>query len=111
MAPNLRLFLKSLARYLALFVQAASSPFREQRRPLGFVLLVAAFPLFVLLQLVHWLSMLLDDVLFRGYRDIEVREPIFVLGPPRSGTTHLHHVLSADTGTTTFRTWECLFGL
>ncbi|MEX2498051.1 MAG: sulfotransferase, partial [Wenzhouxiangellaceae bacterium] len=38
-------------------------------------------------------------------------QPLFVLGPPRSGTTHLHHVLSLDEQTTTFRTWECLFGL
>ena len=34
-----------------------------------------------------------------------------MLGPPRSGTTHLHHVLALDERTTTFRTWECLFGL
>lgn len=107
----MRLFLKSLARYLALFLQAVSSPYREKRRPLGFLLVLGAFPIFVVVQLVHWITLLLDELIFSGYRNVEVREPVFVLGPPRSGTTHLHHVLSADPDTTTFRTWECLFGL
>ena len=78
---------------------------------MGFLLLLGAFPLFVGLQLVHWLTLLLDELIFRGYRKVDVRQPVFVLGPPRSGTTHLHHVLSADAETTTFRAWECLFGL
>ena len=42
---------------------------------------------------------------------MKVIAPLFVLGPPRSGTTHLHRVLANDERYTTFRTWECLFGL
>ncbi|MDT8448923.1 MAG: sulfotransferase [Wenzhouxiangellaceae bacterium] len=83
----------------------------ECRRPLVALLMVLAWPLFCLLQLGHWLGFLIDEILFRGWRRVEVREPLFVLGPPRSGTTHLHHVLSRDENTTTFRMWECLFGL
>ena len=107
----MRLFLKSLARYLSLFLQAVSSPFREKRRVLGLLMVLVAFPFFVILQLAHWLTLLIDELIYRGYRNVDVRQPVFVLGPPRSGTTHLHHVLSADPETTTFRTWECLFGL
>ena len=110
-ALDLRLFLKSLARHLALFLQILVSPVREQRRPMGFLLLLLAFPLFLLLQLWHWFTLLLDEILFRGYRKVDVQNPVFVLGPPRSGTTHLHHILTLDSETTTFRTWECLFGL
>lgn len=77
----------------------------------GRIVVLMLWPLFVLAQLLHWLGFLLDDLLFRGWRRVEVRDPLFVLGPPRSGTTHLHHVLSADEQTTTFRMWECLFGL
>lgn len=105
------LFLKSLRRYLALFLQLVTSPARDRRRLTGFVLILGLFPFALALQLLHWFSLLLDEVLYRGYRDVAIREPLFVLGPPRSGTTHLHHVLSADPETTTFRTWECLFAL
>lgn len=71
-----------------------------------------ALPLLLLLPIAaayHWLGLLLDEVLFRGYRRVEVREPVFVLGVPRSGTTALHHVLAEDPQFTTLRTWECLF--
>ncbi len=39
---------------------------------------------------------LMDEVLFPGYRKIEVESPVFVVGQPRSGTTFLHRTLSAD---------------
>jgi hypothetical protein len=72
---------------------------------LGFI------PLFALVQGIHWLGFLLDDLLFRGWRRVPVREPLFVLGVPRSGTTRLHQLLARDPQYTTFSTWECLFAL
>ena len=105
------LFLKSLGRFVALTWQLLLSPLRGRRAIGGTFILLLALPFFLLLQLLHWLTFAIDEILFRGYRKVEIREPIFVLGPPRSGTTHLHHVLSADDESTTFRTWECLFGL
>lgn len=39
---------------------------------------------------------LVDEILFRGYRKIEVGAPVFIVGQPRSGTTFLHRTLSAD---------------
>mgnify|MGYP006286306181 FL=1 len=83
----------------------------DGRRWRGRVVALLLWPLFCVWQLLHWAGFVLDDLLFRGWRRVDVREPVFVLGPPRSGTTHLHHVLSADERTTTFRLWECLFGL
>lgn len=60
-------------------------------------LALAAFvPAFAALQAVHWIGLLLDEVLFSGYRDVRVREPLFVVGLPRSGTTFLHGVLARD---------------
>lgn len=106
-----KLFLKSLRRYLALLVQLVASPRRDGRRTGGLLLVLAALPLVLAVQLLHWLAFLFDEVFYRGYRDVTIREPLFVLGPPRTGTTHLHRVLSADPQTTTFQTWECLFGL
>jgi len=107
----LKLFLASLARAVRLWLSAFASPVREGRSIKGSVLVILAWPVFCALQLLHWIGFALDEVLFRGWRRIEVAQPLFVLGPPRSGTTHLHHVLSLDEQATTFRTWECLFGL
>jgi len=110
-ADRMRLFLSAVARAARLWASAAVSPWTEGRRWTGALLLVIGWPLFALLQLLHGFGFLLDDLLFRGWRRVEVRQPVFVVGPPRSGTTHLHHVLSTDERFTTFRTWECLFGL
>ncbi len=105
------LFFLTLWRVLLLAGLALRTPFERQRRISGALLVIAGLPVFLLMQSLHWIGFLIDNIVFRGYRAIEVRAPLFVVGPPRTGTTHLHHVLSADATTTTFRTWECLFGL
>lgn len=38
----------------------------------------------------------LDPLLFPGLRRVEVRQPVFVIGHARSGTTLMHRLLSAD---------------
>ncbi len=38
----------------------------------------------------------LDHVFFPGFRRQEIREPVFIIAPPRSGTTHLQHLLCLD---------------
>ena len=107
----LRLFLTSAGRLLLLALSTlrpgpSAPPLAFLRR----ILVMAAFvPLFALVQLIHWVGLLLDEILFRGYRRVEIHEPLFVLGVPRSGTTHLHRVLAQDPQYTTFSTWECLF--
>lgn len=68
-------------------------------------------PVFSLVQALHWLGFWLDELFFRGYRQIEIKEPVFIVGVPRSGTTFLHRVLAEDKQFTTFSTWECLFAL
>ncbi len=103
--------LVALRRYLSLFLQVLASPFDRGRSLWGALLLILAFPLFLLWQAMHWLGLALDEVFFRGYRGVAVRAPLFVIGPPRTGTTFLHQVLARDPAYTTFRTWECLFGL
>jgi len=106
----LRLFFESWSGLLLLayrtFFPGAGSPRPSARR----MLVMAGFiPLFTLALGIHWVGLLLDEVLYRGYRRVEIREPLFVLGVPRSGTTHLHRLIAEDTQLTTFSTWECLF--
>ena len=58
----------------------------------------------------HWVGFILDEIFFRGYRKIEIKEPLFIVGIPRSGTTLLHRTLAKDTENfTTFTLWELLF--
>ncbi|NNC86898.1 MAG: sulfotransferase [Akkermansiaceae bacterium] len=74
--------------------------------------MVVFLPVLAGSQLVHWLGFLLDEIFFRGYRQVAVREPVFVTGVPRSGTTFLHRVLARDEERfSTFSTGELLFGL
>jgi hypothetical protein len=109
----LDLFLISTRRFVAVAAQALTrSP--DGTAPLGarrFLVILAFLPVFALVQGIHWIGFLLDEVFFRGYRRVQVREPLFVLGVPRSGTTKLHAVLAQDPQYTTFSTWECLFAL
>lgn len=66
-------------------------------------------PLFLVWQVIQWAGLLLDEVFFSDYRDIQLGSPVFILGVPRSGTTHLHHLLANDQRFTTLVMWEALF--
>lgn len=52
----------------------------------------------------------LEDLLKRHpeIRDVEVRKPIIIAGLPRSGTTHLVNLISADTRLRSLPYWESL---
>ncbi|MFT6516337.1 MAG: hypothetical protein ACJA2V_001553 [Alcanivorax sp.] len=47
--------------------------------------------------------------MFPDFRRVQVREPLFVVGVPRSGTTFLHRLLAMDERFTTTALWELLF--
>ena len=104
-----RLFLETLGRFLILIWQSLLSvkPSWPSAKRIAFLLVF--LPLFLVVQLIHWLGFFLDEIFFRGYRSVSVREPLFVLGIPRSGTTLLHRTLAESLQFTTFSTWECLF--
>jgi hypothetical protein len=107
----LRLFVTSTLRFVGIGAGALlRSPDGMSRvRPRRVLMMLGFLPLFALVQGIHWLGFLLDEIFFRGYRAVQIREPLFVLGVPRSGTTNLHAVLARDPQFTTFSTWECLF--
>ncbi len=65
--------------------------------------------LFSLLNLLHIIGHLADEVLFRNYRRTAIREPVFIIGIPRSGTTFLQRLLGCEQKFTTFSTWEAIF--
>jgi len=83
---NYRLFFKAV--YLALF----RMPFRIRRW--AYVLFFTA--LYLLFLGVVLIGRLLDGLFFPGFKKQPVHEPVFVIAPPRSGTTLVQKLLSLD---------------
>lgn len=83
---NYKLFLK--AEKLSLFGQ----PFRFRRW--GYVLPFSG--LFLLFLVAVALGRAMDLVFFRRFRRQKVSEPVFIIAPPRSGTTLVQNLLSLD---------------
>src|SRR5262249_38697202 len=52
--------------------------------------------LFLLFLGVVALGRLLDHLLFPGFKKQELKEPVFIIAPPRSGTTLVQNLLSYD---------------
>ena len=103
--------LRGLGRYIACWLGAFSRTGRRAAplSPRRLTALLLGGPAFLLLQLLHLLGLVADEFLFRGYRRVAVREPLFVLGIPRSGTTFAHRTLAgALPDATTFTTWEAV---
>lgn len=74
-----------------------------------FVLLVF-YTLYVFIEVLTWISFALDDLFFPGYRRQQVKQPVFIIGNPRSGTTFLHRLLARDTRNfSSIHLWEILF--
>jgi hypothetical protein len=44
----------------------------------------------------HAICFFLDAILFPGLRKVQVREPVFMVGHARSGTTLTHRLMSRD---------------
>ena len=76
--------------------------------PRRLVVLLLGLPLLIGLQLIHWVGFVCDELFFRRYRRVTVRQPLFITGIPRSGTTHLQRVLARHDRLTSMQTWECL---
>lgn len=58
----------------------------------------------------HALCFALDRVFFPGLARVEVRQPIFMVGHARSGTTLTHRLMTEDEGGFSyFLLWECYF--
>jgi len=73
------------------------------------VLLIIAV-LYSVMEITSWIGFFLDNILFPGFRWQAVRQPVFIIGVPRSGTTFLHRLLERDEDHfTSLKTWEILF--
>lgn len=87
------------------FAVGAAGPRALPKRLLLFAVL---WLLLGLLTLLHLLGFVLDECFFRGYRRVIVRQPVFIVGMPRSGTTFWQRLLARDPQFTSLTLWECL---
>lgn len=46
--------------------------------------------------LINIITRLLDELLFPNYKNISVKQPVFIISNPRSGTTFLHRLMCLD---------------
>lgn len=71
--------------------------------------IICFYTLFPLLETANWLGLLLDEVFFARYKRETIKEPVFIVGNPRSGTTFLHRLMAKDRHNfVTMRLWEIL---
>ena len=52
--------------------------------------------LYALNQFIHIIFRLFDEFFYSGYKKKEIKEPVFIISNPRSGTTFLHRLISLD---------------
>ncbi|MDZ7640494.1 MAG: sulfotransferase [Desulfurivibrio sp.] len=96
---SLALFVESVQLFITLCLTTFFPPRNHPRPSLKRCLIMLFFlPVFALTQLCHWFALIIDELIFPRYRRIHVLSPVFIVGIPRSGTTHLHRVLAQDTG-------------
>lgn len=50
-----------------------------------------------------------DHLFFPGFRKVDVKSPVFLIGHPRSGTTFMHRLLTQTDEFSVFRFWEVMF--
>ncbi len=102
-----------LKAYARLFVRSWCPDYGGTLKGVSFrrwLVMALFWPLFVLLQAINGAGLLLDYLLFPDFRRVRVREPLFVVGVPRSGTTFLHRLLAGDRSRfTTPALWELIF--
>jgi len=80
---------------------------RGRARRMALVLVLFVIPPLALLQA---LCFTLDNILFPGLRRVEIKQPVFILGHARSGTTLLHRLLVSDPDRFSyFKAWEMAF--
>ena len=90
------------------FFHNRGTNYRLTAKRLGILLL--AFSIYLPIELLIWSGFLLDELFFPAYRQIKIRQPVFIIGNPRSGTTFLQRLLARDRyNFLSMRTWE-IFG-
>ena len=68
--------------------------------------LFGAIPFIIMNNLFHQFSFLLDEIFFSSYRKISTDDSIFIVGPPRCGTSLMLDLLNYSDEITSMKLWE-----
>lgn len=101
MRTNIRLLLKSA--YFALF-KSDGTPGRLSPKRLAVLTIIFLF--YPLWHVSIRLAYLLDNLFFPAHQQQEIKQPVFIIGNFRSGTTFLHRLLAKDSSATSLTSWE-----
>ena len=99
---NYQLFFRVI--YHSLFKSGGTHTRLTKKRVL---FLLGFFFVFIPNQLLNGFFLLLDWIFFPGFRNVKVIKPVFILGNPRTGSSHLLKVMARDEQTfATPKLWE-----
>ncbi len=100
---------KAFGRFLYnSFIHYKGTNYRLTTKRLG--ALLTALVIYLPAEALIWTGLILDELFYPDYHNIKIKEPVFIIGNPRSGTTFLQRLLARDTKNfLTMRTWE-IFG-
>ncbi|MEE3062867.1 MAG: sulfotransferase [Actinomycetota bacterium] len=88
---------------LVRLVRREQNPARRRRQYRTMCVVVPA------MALLHAVTFALDPIFFPSLRHTEVRQPVFVVGHARSGTTYLHRMMANDPQFSYVLLWEMFF--
>ncbi len=98
-----------------LFVVLYKSFFKQNNSPTRltlkrFISLFLFLSGYFVVESINWTGFALDSIFFRKYKKVQVKNPVFITGNPRSGTTFLHRLMAKDHDTfTSMKYWEIIF--
>jgi len=100
---------KAFRRFLyKSFIKNKGTHYRLTSKRLRILLL--SLVIYLPAEVLIWSGLLLDEVFYPAYHDIKIKQPVFIIGNPRSGTTFLQRLLAKDSHSfICMRTWE-IFG-
>jgi hypothetical protein len=101
MKLNIRLYFRTI--YYAFF-KSKDTP--GQLSPKRFLILLIIFLFYPLWHFSIRIAYLLDNLFYPDYHNQEIKQPIFIIGNFRSGTTFLHRLLTKDSNATSLTSWE-----
>lgn len=65
--------------------------------------------MFTILSVIKTITLFLDRIFFAKFGDVEVRQPVFIIGHPRSGTTFMHKLFTQTDEMAAYYSWHLLF--
>jgi LPS sulfotransferase NodH len=65
--------------------------------------------IFIILDMIKMVTLFLDRIFFPAFHNVEVKQPVFIIGHPRSGTTFMHKLFTQTDEMAAYFSWQLLF--